>query len=319
MSKQKRGIALSFNWMFAIIAGIVILFLAIYATAKIIGVGEYKIYTETAAKLTGLLDPMGTGLASGKSAQINFKKETRTYYGCSDSGIFGKNTIAFSEQTFGNKFGEKGGEINTKKYVFAEQVVEGRQLNLFSKPFFMPFKIDDIIVISGGGYCFVDAPNEIKEEVLGLGIENIYFSDNLNNCTGIKVCFDFNAGCDISVYGMCEGYNCESRYDYGKIFRGSRVLYYTDSLLYAAIVSSPEIYECNLKRLMKRFVELSDVYLDKIKIIELKGCSSNIGADLINMKGLARELETSEDLFVLSQQADIVDAKNTATGVCRLY
>jgi len=317
MLKSKRGIALPFNWMFAIIAGIVILFLAIYGTAKFIDTSEYQVYTETAAKLAGLLEPMGTGLASGKSTQINFKKETRTYYDCSDLGIFGKNTIAFSEKTFGD-FGEEGGAINTKKYIFSKSVIEGKQLNLFSKPFFMPFKIDDIIVISGENYCFYQAPKEIEEEVLGLGIDNINFTKDLNACLGIKVCFGSNTGCDISIYGMCEDYNCESLYDYGKIFRGNSVLYYTDSLLYAAIVSSPEIYECNLKRLMKRFNELSLVYIDKIKIVELKGCSSNIEADLREMMVLAKGLETSEDLFLISQKADVVDVKNRG-AVCELY
>ncbi len=316
--KQKRGIAMPFNWMFAIIAGIVILFLAIYGTAKFIETSEYRVSTETAAKLATLIEPMGTGLASGKSDQINFKKDARTYYGCSDLGVFGKNTIAFAEKTFGNKFGEKGGEINTKKYVFAESVIEGKQLNLFSKSFEMPFKVADIIVISGGDYCFYQEPNEIEDEVLGLGIKNINFSEDLGACAGIKVCFGSNLGCDISVYGMCEDYNCESLYDYGKVFRRSDVLYYTDSLLYAAIVSSPEIYECNLRRLMKRFNELSLIYIDKIKIIELKGCSSNIEADLREMMVLAKGLETSEDLFLISQKAEVVDAKNQG-AVCRIY
>jgi len=201
-------------------------------------------------------------------------------------------------------------------------MIEGKQLNLFSKPFFMPFKIDDIIVISRRNYCFIRAPNEIKDEVQGLNIQNIKFSDNIDdgNCTGVKVCFGepFDNSCEIKVSGMCEDYNCESSYDYGKIFRGSDILYYTDSLLYAAIVSSPEIYECNLKRLMKRFEELSLVYIDKIKIIELKGCSSNVGGDLVEMVELARGLETSEDLFILSQKAEIIDTKNKG-AVCGLY
>jgi len=315
--KNKRGIAMPFNWIFAIIAGVVILFLAIYGISRYISTSEYQISTETAAKLAGLLEPMGTGLASGKSYVINFKKDTRTYYDCSDAGVWGKNTIAFSEKTFGG-WGEKGGKINTKKYVFADEIIEGKQLNLFSKPFKMPFKIDDIIVISGRDYCFYQAPNEIKDEVQGLGIENIYFSDDLKNCSGVKVCFGSNAGCDISVYGMCEGYNCENKYDYGKIIKKGKSLYYDSSLIYAAIMSSPEIYECNLKRLMKRFVELSDVYIDKIKIIKMKGCDSNVEADLNIMKAMAGSLETSEDLFVLSQEAEKINAKNQG-AVCGLW
>ena len=283
---------------------------------QIIDTGEHQIYTETAAKLTSLLNPMGSGLASGKSAQINFKKETRTYYDCESWEDFGKNTIAFSEKTFGDKFANKGGEVNTNKYIFAESIIEGKQLNLFSKPFNMPFKIDDVIVIFEKDYCFYQAPNEIKDELEGLNI-NIQFSEELENCTGTSVCFD-SSKCDIDVYGMCEGYNCDSRFDYGKVFKGGEVLYYDDGLLYGAIFASPEIYECNLKRLMKRFEELSLVYIDKIKIIESKGCSSAIEPDLKGMVELTRVLDNSEDLFMISRNAEKIDAKNRG-AVCKLY
>jgi len=316
---KKRGIALPFNWMFAIIAGIIILFLAIYATAKIIGTSEYQIYTETAAKLEPLLDPIRRGLASGKSTQINFKKLTRTHYSCSAVGQWGKNTIAFSEKTFGD-FQEKGGEINSMKYIFADEMIEGKSLYLFSMPFNFPFKIDDLIMISGENYCFYQTPNEIKKDLQNLNLENIYFADDLNdkNCTGKKVCFGSN--CDISVYGLCEGYECNSQYDYGKIFKDNKVLYYHGSLLYAGIFSDVGIYECNVKRLMKRFSELSDIYLNKINIIELKGCSSTVEPELLVMSELANSLESPEDLFLLSLEADKIDKKNQATvESCKLY
>ena len=316
---KKRGqIGLPFNWIFAIIVGVVILFVAIYATSKYIGISEYKVSTETAAHLKNLLSTTETGLASGKSASINFKKETRTYFTCSDLGVWGKNTIAFSEKTFGD-FTEKGGEINTQKYIFSEEMLEGKRLNLFSKPFSMPFKIDDILVITSRDYCFYQAPDEIKDEIQGLNLQNINFADDeseMANCSGIKVCFD--SQCEVSVYGMCEDYSCESYYDYGKVFRGSEVLYYTDSLLYAAIMSDTETYDCNLKRLMKRFIELADVYINKIRVIENQGCSSNIEADLNVMKGLARDLETSEDLFLIITNAESADIKNQQAS-CKLY
>ncbi len=317
MIKTKKGIAMSFNWIFAIVAGVVILFIAIYATVKIVGVGEYQIYTETAAKLDILLDPIRPGLASGKSEQINFKKETRTYYTCNDIGTFGKQTIAFSEKTF-NDWSEKGGEINSIKYIFAEEMIEGKSLYLFSMPFEMPFKVDDLIFISGKNYCFYQAPNEIKKDIQNLNLANIYFTDNPDdeNCTGTKVCF--NSECEISVYGLCEDYTCNSRYDYGKIFKDNEVLYFDNNLLYAAIFSSPEIYECNIKRLMKKFSELADVYTKKIDIIELKGCSSTLGPDLLIMIEDARALKSSEDLYILSLKAESIDKKNPK-GTCSLY
>ena len=50
----------------------------------------------------------------------------------------------------------------------------------------------------------------------------------------------------------------------------------------------------------------------------MKGCSSNVEGDLIEMVGLARNLSSSEDLFVLSQKADVIDNKNGG-AVCGLW
>ena len=103
MVKNKKAIAISFNWIFAFIAGTIILFLAIYATTQYIQTSEKTIYTETAAQLISLFDPLETGLASGKSDEINFKKQSRIYLDCSylNNHPFGQQTIAFSEKTFG--------------------------------------------------------------------------------------------------------------------------------------------------------------------------------------------------------------------------
>jgi hypothetical protein len=234
-----------------------------------------------------------------------------------DAGTFGKQTIAFSEKTFGG-WGEKGGEINSIKYIFAEEMIEGKSLYLSSMPFEMPFKVDDLIFISGKNYCFYQAPNEIKKNIQNLNLANIYVTDNSNdeNCTGTKVCF--GSECEISVYGLCEDFECESKYDYGKVFKENKVLYYDNNLLYAAIFSSPKIYECNVKRLMKKFSELADVYTKKIDIIELKGCSSTLEPDLLIMIEDARALKSSEDLYILSLKAESIDKKNP-TGVCSLY
>jgi len=311
--KSKKGFEMSFNWIFAIIAGVFILFIAIYATGKIIKGSEYQINTETAVKLDSLLDPIRPGLASGKSAQINFKKETRTYYACNEFGTFGKQTIAFSEKMFGG-WGEKGLEIKSIKYIFAEDVIEGKNLYLFSMPFEMPFKIDDLIFISGKNYCFNQVPNEIKSEIENLNLKNVYLDDE--NCTGTEVCF--GSQCEISVYGMCNDISCKSMYDYGKVFKDDRILYYDNKLLYAAIMSSPDIYECNIKRLMKKFSELADVYTKKINTISLKGCGSTLGPDLSIMITEARALKSSEDLYSLALKAEGLEKRNPV-GACSLY
>lgn len=324
---NKKAIEMGFNMMFAIFAGIVILGLAIYGATKIIDTGEKAIYTETSAKLISLLDPLETGLASGESEQIKFKKETRIFFECSslDNPPFGRQTISFSEQTLGNKFGEQGGAVPFyNKYVFSKETIQSNLLNIFSKEFLMPFKVADLIIMNSENYCFVEAPNQIEKDINEFsGIKNIQFSDNLQNCTGITVCFGFQSSeCDIKVFGSCEegfGNICETEFDYGRVSKGLDDLYYADSLLYAAIFSSSEVYDCNLKRLMNKFNELGSIYLDKIKIIQRNGCDSNIEVELRTLMDSAKSLSSSREIIGLTRFAKDIDKMNQVAGACKLY
>ncbi|MFA7707543.1 MAG: hypothetical protein WCX73_01205 [Candidatus Pacearchaeota archaeon] len=325
---NKKAIEIGFNVIFAIFAGVVILLLAIYGATKIVTTGEKASYTETSAKIISLLDPLETGLASGKSSEIKFKKETKIFMECSsmENSPFGKQTISFSEQTFGENFGEKGGAVPFyNKYVFSQEVSQGKLFNIFSKEFLMPFKVADLIIINTNDYCFVGAPNQIEKDITkNLGVENIKFADSLQNCTGITVCFGAQSSeCDIKVFGSCQdgGSNlCDTPYDYGRVSKGINDLYYVDSLLYAAIFSSPDIYDCNLKRLMNKFNELSLIYIDKIKIIERKGCGSDIEPSLRILMNSAQNLSSSKEIIGLANYAKNINTINKATAsACRLY
>jgi len=107
---DKKGIGMSFNWIFAIIAGAFILFLAVFAASKFIQTSENTLYTETAASLISFFDPLETGLASGKAHEIGFQKKSKVFFDCEENlnPPFGKQTISFSEQTFGEKIWGKG-------------------------------------------------------------------------------------------------------------------------------------------------------------------------------------------------------------------
>ena len=89
--------------------------------------------------------------------------------------IFGKQLIRVSQKSF-NKWSNTDVNNDFKnKYVFAEQAVEGKKFYLFSKPFEFPFKVTDLTYLTSSKetYCFLDAPEEIKEELSSLEQENI--------------------------------------------------------------------------------------------------------------------------------------------------
>jgi len=310
---SKRGMAMSFNWIFAILAGGFILFLAVFSAGKFIRTSEQTLYTETAASLISLFDPLETGLASGKAHEIGFKKKSKIYLDCEEGlGFFGKQTISFSEQTFGDTYGERGQRVTIRnKYIFADDVVEGDDVYIFSKPFFMPFKVTDLVMVTSQDqdYCFYESPEYIQESLEGLNMKNIIFMNLTNECEGIDVCFGSSrVGCEVKVIE-----------DQGYVLKkdsGKRV-YYVGDMIYAAIFSAPTMYECNVKRIKTKFDELAKIYLQKIAIIERKGCNSNIAGKLGTMIG---GIEDSRGLLGLYTIADDVDSVNRqAKSGCQVY
>lgn len=319
---------MSFDWIFAMIVGGAILFIAIYGAVKLIEGGTNIIYTEAAEQLKSLLDPFETGLSSGEASEMHFSRKSKIFLeDCdySENKPFGRQTIAFSEKSLSEKEDDKGEPISVKnKYIFAEKIVEGKDMYVFSKPFFMGFKVADLIVIESKDYCFYQTPEEIKSEIEGLQIKNINFSDDMESCNGIVVCFDVsNPKCNIKVYGECEE-NCESVYDYGKVVKYENEeiseMSYIGNLVFSAIFSSPEIYECNVRRLMSKFNELGKVYINKIKIIEMKECSSNIEGKLSSTMSSAKQIDSSEEIKNLYSDIKEIETINGATTEgCRLF
>ena len=306
MRKNNRAVALSFNWIFSLVVGAAILALAIYGVTKIVSTGEEALYTETAARLISLLDPFETGLASGKSAQINFEKPTRTFYECDEfsNQPFGRQTISFSERSIGDRWGDPGGRVTVKnKYIFAGNTLEGKNLYIFSKPYFMSFKVADLIMISSENYCFYNATEEIEEDLNEL-ITNVFFTDNLENCTG--------------MVNVCWGdFDCDIRVTQTRVVKGNKQLHYEGDLVYAAIFSSPENYECNLKRLKAKFNELSLVYSDKINIIQKYGCGTGISSRLSAIRN--QEVSSSNEFVSLKTDIDSLDSANSAARGCSLW
>jgi hypothetical protein len=320
--KTEKAVAMPFNWIFAIVVGAFILFLAIFAAVRLMGTGGEISSTITASKFESLFDPLETGLyTTGKAIPVKFKRDSRTFYECSylDNRPFGKQTIAFTEKIF-DRYGEAGEAIRVSdKYIFTEDMLEGKTYYAFSQPFYLGYKVADSVIITAGDYCFYQAPEKINNTITRLGLKNVYFTEDLNSCQGISVCFSESVSCDINVEGMCDA-NCEDEYEYGKVRKKGESLYFIEGLMYSAIFSSPEIYECNIKRLMNKFSELASVYIRKIDIIERKGCSSNIKGQLIRMQNKSLSLENSRGLLQLWEESQQMEIANQAVkSNCRLY
>ena len=307
---------MGFAWIFAIIVGAAILFLAIFATTQIIETGKTRGFTEAAKAVTILLDPLETGIASARGDVIRFGRETRTHYGCfttsSKSPVFGRQTLSFSERSgLGEEWQEVGAEISIyNKYIFADKTEQGEDLFLFSKPFYTGYKVSDLIMISGENYCFVAPPNIIESDVDI--IQNINISGTLENCPADakSVCFGFS-GCDIVVISNDE-------YETGTVTKEGGTVSFAGSLVYGAIFSNPDLYECNVRRLGKKIAELGWVYRDKIDLVSGQGCPSVIGPELEFLATQASEIRLSSDMISVYRIAQGMDDRNE-DALCRIY
>ena len=304
---KKRGqLQISFAWLFAIIVGAIILFLAIYVSTKVFNTGENATNAKAGKEISVLSNPLETGFESGIVTLLTLPVESRIYNQCDSSeGNFGFQIIRISEQSFG-KFPTANDNLSfPNKYIFSDGISQGKNFFVFSKQFDFPFKVSDLIYLTSSekNYCFADAPNEIKKELSDLKEQNIF----TENCPekSVKVCFR-NSACDIKVNENLKSVKK----------KGQTVYYETDALMYAAIFSDKDVYECQVKRLMIRVNTLASIYSEKQLAFSSRGCEAEVNVGSLNSAATA--VSNSEDLANTANTADELNRQNNV-AVCRVW
>lgn len=309
---NKGLLQISFAWLFAIIAGAIIIIIAVFAVSKIVHVGQYESGAETQKQIGVLLNPLETGFQSGEVTSLLLPVKSRIYNRCDNlSGIFGKQTIRLSQQSLGKWSIPPNGVSFNNKYIFSNNVTEGKQFLLFSKPFNFPFKISDLIYLTSASdkYCFVNTPPDIYEELSNLNQKNILLKNTVEECPekSINVCFS-NENCDINV-----------DYNLGIVSKNNtEVDFNTDALMYGAIFASKNIYECQLKRLMERETQLANLYLDKSNLIAREGCDSGLNPDLLQLSSFSNTFSDSNSLNNMMVLVNQIEQENEIAK-CRLW
>ncbi len=310
---NKMGLEMNFAWIFSILVGAVILFLAIYSATQFIDFSRFRTDTEAAKSLTILFEPLGTGIEEGKLAVIELPQNTRIYNDCDETGsgaakYFGKQEISLAqESTIGKKWSNPGGGIAIyDKYIFSDSLEEGKTVYAFIKPFEIGFKVADLIFLYTDKYCFVEPPDEIENEINQLKADreiNIKLARNTRGCDEgeISVCFK-GQGCDINVDG---------NENEGIVRKNGESLYYINNLIYGAIFADADVYECNVKRLIKRTSSLASIYADKAGLVQKQGCETGLRKDFEFLAEL-------DNLQLIKQQADKINRKNDA-AICQVY
>ena len=327
---NRKGIEFSFGWLFAVIVGAAILFLAIYASTKFLGTQQSVSNTEAAQTLGTLMSPFETSVeASELAPPIDTNVPTRLYVSCSPSG-YDATGQTFGSQNFrvsissgaGNKQWPEPGAAVTfyNKYTFSSALVEDRMfMNVLTVPLYYPYKVADLQMVFSDTqrYCFVNAPQDFKNTLTTRNITSIQFASSRGECLkgSISVCF-VSSGCDEDVSLTSNS-----------IQKNGTTLYYGTSgdytdpnsaLMYAAVFSDPSIYECQLKRIGLRVAALARVYEDKNSFITSSGCSSNMESELVGLESAAASLNSSHDINSLALSAQEVGSKNEIQS-CKLF
>ncbi len=306
---MKKGyLDISFSWIFAIIVGAFILFFAIQGVSKLGNVRQTATGAEAGVELEILLNPLETGLETGSTSRLTMPIYSRLFMDCDTYGEFGNHYLLVQEQV--KKEWQSSG-VNIKfqnKYLFSDSTIDGKHFYLFTKPLELPFKVGSLIYMTSSEkeYCFHNPPEEIEEELTDLNQANI----KVNECEEdqIKICFDSTPGCEIRV-----------NYNLGTVEKKEGKMYFaTDSLMYAAIFSNPEIYECELQRVLKKVSKLATIYQEKAFLLVNQGCTSDLVSDLTILQNQIDSFESSQDLNTLVNVLENLEKKNENSR-CRLW
>jgi len=309
MKKNSKGfLEMPFSWLFAIIVGIVILFFAFYFGKSILNTGNQETSAKSAKQIQGFLNTVENGLESSQTSSISMPSNVRLNNICENNlNRLGKQKISVEQKTFG-KWSESDIRISmNNKYLFSDNQIEAKELNIFSKSLKFSFDVASLIYIipKDKEYCFIDAPSDLKKEIKELNLSNL----KIGKCNGTEVCFN-NGKCEINV-----------DYSSNSIKEGNETVYFTldkdNSLFYAALFSERSIYECQMKRIIERAKMLTKLYLDKQNMLN-NYCEDYISENLNQLYIALEGYVDSKSLNNIMLTANQLDESNKFAE-CRLW
>ena len=254
-----------FVWIFSLIIGAMILFLAIYASSKVLKTGAYYTEAEIVRSFDIILNPfsaIGSIASLTLSKEINMPYETEMNITCS-----GDSEKISLRQVEKNNKGEWTTPYTIKnKYIFSEQIIRGKKFSAFSKPFKLPWRVDDMIYLVSKNYCFINPPTKIENELNSINATQIKVAVSSEQCgpgTDVRVCFAPN-------FNDCSSNDAMVSYYSNYLEKNGRLFFLDDASMYAAIFSNKQTYDCNMKRLLNRLSIQTSIIIEQANI--LKSC-----------------------------------------------
>lgn len=302
---------MSFSWIFALIVGAAILFGAIYMISQISKTSEMSQSATSASELGAIFDSLQSTQESAKTAEIKFPLNSSIRNRCDLAGEFGTQKLSV-EQYIKGEWTRSNLDITYKnKYIFSKEITYGETFLIFTKQLNYPYKVANLIYLTSldDKYCFKNPPRDVRSEIKDLSLygKNIILDDCTDETT--NVCFRTNTeDCDVFV-----------QYNQGYLVKEENRTYFeNDAMLYGAIFSDIDVYECQMARLMKRANILSKIYYDKaVSLIDV--CEPSTIGELNQLMKLTEEYNnTKDDLMSIDYLVGTMESKNKYSR-CRLW
>jgi hypothetical protein len=287
-----------YAWIFSLVVGAMILFLAIYAASKLFTTSKYLAESEILRSFDNILNPfssLGSIATLALSKEIKMPYELEMNFSCDSSKEIQTLAIRIIEK---RDIGEWTKPYTIKnKYVFSEKNLRGKTIWTFSKAFILPWRVDDMIYIISNDYCFIDAniPRNVMNELEMINSSSIRVLPEDSCENAITVCF--TGDCNISI-----DYNSKSLTKPGQ----SQTYFLDDASMYAAIFSHKDIYDCNMKRLLSRASIQSTILMNEANV--LVGCVSGNLANSLYSFGQATKTVSNQGLSEITASTLISSA-----------
>jgi len=305
MFSEKKG-EIEFGWIFSIIVGAVVLFLAFYFIGTNMSQKRAEQETIEAQNFDAMLNQFGYlgNISSIQKMVLTLSDKSEITIGCEESGVIGYDSIETA------KAGKGAGTGITRnvydKYIYADiSGVEVKNIQPFGVSFNAPWRVADLIMLwpYEKKYCIAKgAPQEMRDRMRAANISNIIV-ENESSCP------DESATIGSSCSG---GYDINICQESGYVEKNGAKLYYSGELVYAAIFSEPALYYCNLYRIGKRLGLQAELYEDKA---ETMGCQANFE----QIKSAAKRLEASGSPTVFEELRSAEAAIEAINENCALY
>ena len=312
---EKKGMV-EFGWIFSVIVGAVILFLAFYFIST--NISEKKTVQETieAQNLDAALNPFGYlgDVANITRMPLQLSEKSDITIECVSSGM----TIGYdSIETAGIGKGSGTGIARKvyDKYIYSDlSGIQTKNLEGMAVSLKMPWRIADLIMLwpAEKKYCFTKSmPQDMRDEI---------------NRTEIPdVVAEYSEPCpegSITIGMSCSGYDinvCNQGQENYISKNGVKIYYSGSALMYAAIFSEQNLYNCNLNRLGKRLALQGSLYESKANST---GCNAG-NAAFEKMISASNDLSIADSNLKISNALDSIESASAdieiINGNCRLY